>query len=585
MRLKKALGLILFISSGSYAMTLDDAVQKSIITNPEVLFNRAKTLSNRQGVDVAAGAYLPSVDVRAGLGEEATLNPTTAALQGGGTRHLTRKESAIELTQSLFAGGAIIGEYHRNQYLYQAQLLKTQGIAEDMALDATKKYLDVLLNERLYALAVDNLEAHRRVFGLIKERSEAGLSREAEVDQADSRLALAESNKISAEGNLREARISFARVIGAWPSNLEWPKEPPIADMPRTLKQAIEIGSERHPTVKSSYADIKEAKEQYKVARASYYPSIDFILSASENRNLSGLVGPNNNRLAIVRMNYNIFRGGADEAEVRRTAYQVQEAYEEKNKALLDLRESLRLSWNAWITSSQRLSPLKRHVVASRKTRAAYQEQFKLGKRTLLDLLDSQNEYYQASIENARGYVDEIYSRYRIINGVGQLIIFFKVRLPTNVMNGDTFSSAQRQIVTDLPMVGVPMPEVVEEDLRLAKPVKEVEKTPLTKQNLLKNSRIPIQAKKRDWFVQIGSFTKVELAKNMVDNLRGKGFKVFTRKFDNCYLVFAGPYEYRGLAANTMERLKSVAHVNGMLVTFKHDFKDKRIVTTYAKTE
>lgn len=585
MVIKKALALLILINSYAYALTLDDAVQKSIITNPEVLFNRAKTLSDKQGLDVARGAYLPSVDVRAGVGQEATLNPTTTAIQGGGTRHLTRKESSVELTQSLFAGGAIIGEYHRNQYLYQAQLLKTQGVAEDLALEATKKYLDVLLNERLYGLAIDNLEAHRKVFGLIKERSEAGLSREAEVDQADSRLALAEANKISAEANLREARIAFARVIGAWPQNLEWPKEPVMADMPRTLKQAIEIGSERHPTIKSSYADVKEAKAQYKVARSAYYPTVDLLLRASENRNLAGLIGPNNDRLAIVRMNYNVFRGGSDEAEVRRTAYQVQEAYEEKNKALLDLRESLRLSWNAWVSSSERLSPLRRHVTSARKTRSAYQEQFKLGKRTLLDLLDSQNEYYQASIEKAKGYVDELYSRYRIINGVGRLIIYFKARIPTNVANGDIFSSAERQVITDQSMDGLPLPEMVEEDLRLAKPVKQLEKTKLTKDNLMKNSRIPKQAKKRDWFVQVGKFSQVSYAKNMVNRLRAKGFKVFSKEIGGEYFVFAGPYEYRGLAANTMTRLKSVAHVLGLLVTFKHDFKDKRIEPAYAKNK
>ncbi|WP_367605614.1 TolC family outer membrane protein [Legionella sp. W05-934-2] len=583
MRLKKALCIAMMVSGYAQALTLEDAVQKSIITNPDVLFNRAKTLSDRQGIDVAAGAYLPSVDVRAGVGEEATLNPTTSALQGGGVRKLTRKESSVELTQSLFAGGAIIGEYHRNQYLYQAQLLKTQGIAEDLALDATKRYLDVLLNEQLLGLAVNNLKAHKKVFALIKERSDAGLSREAELDQADSRLALAEANKISAEANLREARITFARVIGAWPEKLQWPKEPSIAEMPKTLNQAIEVGAERHPTVKSSYADIKEAKEQYKVARSRYYPSVDFVLRASENRNLAGLTGPNNDKLAIIRMNYNIFRGGADQAEVRRTAYQVQEAYEEKNKALLDLRESLRLSWNAWISSSERLSPLRRHVKAAKKTRSAYQEQFKLGKRTLLDLLDSQNEYYQASIENARGYVDEVYSRYRIINGVGKLIIFFNVRIPTNVVNGDIFNSAQRQVVTEQPMDGVPMPEMLEEDLRIAKPVKQVEKTPLTKPNLLKNSHIPYPARNRDWFVQVGKFSSLNFAKNMVDTLRAKGFKVFAKEIDRCYFVFAGPYEYRGLAANTMERLKSIAHVEGLLVTFRHDFKDKRIVTYYAK--
>jgi adhesin transport system outer membrane protein len=579
MKLRKALILLLLSQGIANALTLEEAIQQSVITNPEVLFNQAKSLSARHGIDVARGAYLPSVDVFAGIGEEKSLNPTSSAIQDVGSVTLTRKESAIELSQSLFSGGSIVNEFERRKYLYQAQSLKTLGIAEDIAIETTKKYLDVLLQEKLYGLAVNNLKEHRRLFGLIKERGASGLAKEAEVDQSEARLALAESNKISAEGNLREARIAFARVTGIWPKNLSWPKVPKSTELPRTLEQSIEIGSERHPTVKSSYADIKEAKAQYKVARAPFYPKVDFLLRASENRNLAGLVGPNNDQLAIIRVKYNVFKGGSDEAEVRRTAYQVQEAYEKRNLALLDLRESLRLSWNSWITSSERLAPLRRHVRASRKTRSAYAEQFKLGKRTLLDLLDSQAEYYQASIEKAQGYVDEIYSRYRILNGVGQLIYFFKIKVPCNVDNGDIYTSAQRQVITNQSMNDVPLPEVVEGDLKLSQPVKLLENTKVSKENLDKNATIPVQVEKRNWFVQVDIYEKSIYAEHMVSKLRTKGFKVFCKKIGDKYIVFAGPFEYRGLAGNTMRRLKSIAHVKGVLVTFKNNYKDMRVET------
>ncbi|HHF7379480.1 TPA: TolC family protein, partial [Legionella feeleii] len=338
-----------------------------------------------------------------------------------------------------FAGGGIVNEVKRTKSLYQAQELKTQGVAEDLALEIINRYLLVILHEKLYGYAITNYHAHRAVFGMIKERSEAGVSREAEVDQADARLALAESNKISAEANLQEARINYAKVVGKWPGKLVWPRVPTHQDLPRSLGEAIERGLDNHPTVRSTYADVKEAKSQYDVARAAYYPRVDFVLSASQNRNLDGLIGPNNDRMAMIRMNYNLFRGGSDDANVRQTAYEVQEAYELKNKALIDMKESVRLSWNAWTASGLRLNPLRRHVVASRETRSAYQEQFKVGKRTLLDLLDSQNEYYQSQIELARGINDEVYSRYRLLNGMGRLLCYLKMRLPQNVVNNDVF--------------------------------------------------------------------------------------------------------------------------------------------------
>ncbi|CEK11142.1 TolC family outer membrane protein [Legionella hackeliae] len=560
----------LIITCSVSAETLYDAVQHGMISNPDVLFNTARGLSARQAVDKAKGAYWPTVDVTGGFGREKSLNPTTEAIDGPGQRILNRTESNIEFKQNLFAGGGVAYELKRNVYLCEAQKLKTQGVAEDLALDVVNRYLLVLLHEKLYVYAIRNYQAHRSVFTMIKERSDAGISREAELDQADARLALAEANKISAEANLQEARINYAKVVGNWPGKLAWPKIPTRSELPQSLGQAIERGLDNHPTVRSTYADIKEAKSQYQVAQASYYPRVDLVLSASQNRNLDGLIGRNDDRLAMIRMNYNLFRGGADEAHVRETAYQVQEAYEVKNKALIDLKESIRLSWNAWMAAGLRLKPLRQHVVSSRQTRSAYQEQFKVGKRTLLDLLDSQNEFYQAQIELARGENDEVYSRYRILNGMGRLLSYLKLRLPANVVNNDVFSSAQTHILLNKEMDKIPYPnDVTDSQLVLDHPVKNMNTTPLTKATIYKNTTTPPIVAPKIWYVSAGYFAAKEKAIALTKHLRGLGFNACIVLVNDCFHVIVGPYEYRGHAGNAMERLKEVAHVPGRLVTYK----------------
>lgn len=573
MRLKLYMAAILACSTAS-AESLYDAVQHGMITNPEVLYNTAKGLSAKQGIDKARGAYFPTVDAVGSFGREQSENPTTTAIDGVGKTTLNRRESSIEMKQNLFSGGGIANEYKRNQFLYQAQQLKTLGVAEDLALEIINTYLQVLLREHFLVLAKINLRVHRSVFVMIKDRSDAGVSREAEIDQADARVAQAEANLISVEADLREAKINYARKVGNWPGKLRPPRVPRNNQLPASLPKAIEIGLENHPTVKSSYADIKEAKAQYEVARASYYPKVDFVVSASRNRNLDGLIGPNNDKLAMIRMNYNLFRGGTDEANVRLTAYEVQEAYEVKNRSLIQLRESVRLSWNVWIATGLRLPPLKRHVYSARETRSAYDEQFKVGKRTLLDLLNSQNEYYEAQIEYARGQTDELYARYRILNSIGMLLPYMKMRLPENVINNDVFTSAQTHILLNKNMDGVPYPDNTDKPLILAHPVKNMETTPLTQAMIHKNTGIPIPVRPYDWFVHSGFFTSEKPAKILAANLKSQGFDAFIKKIKEGFAVYVGPFEYRGQAANTMERLKEVAHVQGMLVTFKKDQKD-----------
>ncbi|HAU1190821.1 TPA: TolC family outer membrane protein [Legionella pneumophila] len=559
----------LLTSSYATADTLYEAVQYGMIANPDILLNTAKGLSAKQAIDKAKGALYPSIDVTGGFGRQRSVNPTSAAIDDTPSTTLNIVESAVELRQRLFAGGGIINEVKRNQYLTQAQKWKTQGIAEDLALEITKNYFAVLLHERLYAYSIENLKAHKAVFKMIKERATAGITRTAEVDQANARLALAEANKISALADLQEVKINYAKTVGKWPENLQMPRVPERNRLPNNLSRIIEKGLDNHPTVKSSYADIKEAKAQYDVARAAYYPEVNLVLNSSKNKNLGGLVGPNDSDTVAVRMNYNAFRGGADAARIRETAYQVQEAYETKNRTLLELKETIRLAWNAYVASALRIQPLKQHVTASRKTRAAYQDEFKVGKRTLLDLLDSQNEYYESQIELARAENDEVLSRYRILNGMGCLLKYLNLRLPVNVVNNDVFSSAQTNILLNRKMDEIPYPNNTDNPMVLTHPVKNMEKTRLTKSMVDKNTTYPQQITPKLWYISAGSFRDRNNAVALVKRLNGLGFIAFMSPYKDLLSVFVGPYEYRGHAGNGMERLKELAHVEGVLVTFK----------------
>ncbi|AEW51112.1 TPA: TolC family outer membrane protein [Legionella pneumophila] len=568
--MRKALFVVAMLTS-SYATadTLYEAVQYGMIANPDILLNTAKGLSAKQAIDKAKGGLYPSIDVTGGFGRQRSINPTSAAIDDSPSTTLNIVESAVELRQRLFAGGGIINEVKRNQYLTEAQKWKTQGIAEDLALEITKNYFAVLLHERLYAYSIENLKAHKAVFKMIKERATAGITRTAEVDQANARLALAEANKISALADLQEVKINYAKTVGKWPENLQVPHVPARKSLPNNLARIIEKGLDNHPTVKSSYADIKEAKAQYDVARAAYYPEVNLVLNSSKNKNLGGLAGPNDSDTVAVRMNYNAFRGGADAARIRETAYQVQEAYETKNRTLLELKETIRLAWNAYVASALRIQPLKQHVTASRKTRTAYQDEFKVGKRTLLDLLDSQNEYYESQIELARAENDEILSRYRILNGMGCLLKYLNLRLPVNVVNNDVFSSAQTNILLNRKMDEIPYPNNTDNPMVLTHPVKNMEKTRLTKSMVDKNTTYPQQITPKLWYISAGSFRDRNNAVALVKRLNGLGFTAFMSPYKDLLSVFVGPYEYRGHAGNGMERLKELAHVEGVLVTFK----------------
>jgi adhesin transport system outer membrane protein len=550
------------------AQTLQTSVQHALISNPNILENKAKSLAASQAVRSAEGAYLPSVDVNLGLGKEQTDNPITNAIGGASSNvPMTRKESSIELTQNLFSGFALTGEAQRQYHLWRAQEYKTLGIAEDLSLAVTERYLDVLKNQQLFMLARENLHEHQRLFGMIETRAGAGVSRQAELEQAKSRLALANANYLSVENDLRDARVSFMRLTGEAAHHLLWPQVPSNRVLPRSLPVAIQKALDNHPTLLSAHADILEAKAQHKVAKSSDYPKIDLRLRAAQNRNLDGLIGQNNEKLALVSLSYNIFRGGTDLAKKRETAYQVQEAYEVKNNTVLQIEEKMRLSWYAWLTAGKRLRYLRTHVNAAYETRLAYAEQFKVGKRTLLDLLDSQNEYYQAKIERENGHFDEVFTRFRILNGEGALLRFLKGKLPTGVHNDDFATSHEKVNHNWLEKPLEAIPDVDLTDNKLTAKKLDLFKHPnLPKHKTSATTKAPAPLFVKTWFVYAKKFQSAQQAQSLTRRLKRMGMEAaYSRGKDGFTWVYLGPYSYRSQAGLAMNRLQKRAKITGSI--------------------
>jgi adhesin transport system outer membrane protein len=301
--------------------------------------------------------------------------------------------------------------------------------AENTALEAVIAYLDVLRRQKLVDLANANLEAHQRFDDQIQLRSENGVGRKADVDQSKGRVALATANLVAEESNLRDAETIYLRVIGEAPESLSDPVSP--AEMiPSTLEEAIEQATNNHPTLKTAESDVESAYAQYETAKSPFYPRIHFELGATSNHDIDGVKGTNKDITAMIRLRYNLLNGGKDKARRQETAHLINQAAEIRNNTRRQVEESTRLSWNALQTVNNQIGFFKQHVESSELSRDAYQQQFSLGQRTLLDLLDSENEVFVARTSYVNAQYDQLYAMYRILNSMGMLIDSLDVALP-----------------------------------------------------------------------------------------------------------------------------------------------------------
>ncbi|MCL2896288.1 TolC family outer membrane protein [Brenneria tiliae] len=413
----------------THADTIQDAIKYSLSTHPEVSASINSRFSADHDLRAAKGGYLPSVTLNAGIGREETDSVSTRS-SGNHRVELSRGESGINVSQMVFDGFATSSEVGRQRATVNSRAYKVLSASETTALDAVQVYLDVLQRQEFVRLAEANLANHERIYDQIKLRSVQGVGRLADLEQAEARLAQARNNVLTEKTNLDDARTNYYSVVGKEPVNLAVPNDTAIA-LPVSLEEARRIMLANNPTLKSAESDIEATTQQYEAAKSTFYPRVNIELARSMDNNVDGARGHNNEWQAMLRMRYNLYEGGSGKANMESKAYQIKEAQDIRNNSLRLLNEELRLAWSALNNARQQLPIAAEYADRSRRVRTAYQKQFSLGERTLLDLLDSENELFTAQRRLEEVRFTALFSGYRIKSRMGDLLNSLSIPVPT----------------------------------------------------------------------------------------------------------------------------------------------------------
>lgn len=422
---RKALFLALMTSCTAFAQTtLTAAIDQTIKNSPDIKVDAMRRQSLDDALRGAYGGYMPRVDIGYGIGREKAKNSTTG---DAWSDSLTRREKSVTLSQMLFDSFATASEVARNKARVESSAYRVAGTSEQIALRVVEAYLDVLRLRETVQLTKDNLAAHQKTFDQIEMRVSSGVGRKADQDQSLARLALSKANLTSAEANLRDAEINYQRYTGVFPDQLMKPEGPSPSEIPASLEIALEQARANNPLLKLAQADVDAANAQNRAAKSALGPRLDLEAGINDLDNASGYEGDNNSRYAMLRLRMNLFRGGSDYARIGETRALAFEATEIQKRTQLQLDQSVGLSWNTYTSVRNRLPNLKQHAESSLLTRDAYNLQFSIGQRTLIDLLDTENEYYTSSVEYINGQYLDLFSRYRLMADMGRLLDTLKI--------------------------------------------------------------------------------------------------------------------------------------------------------------
>jgi adhesin transport system outer membrane protein len=402
------------------AQSLPEAMQKALDVHPEVQAGVNSRIAADYNLRAAKGGYLPRVDVLAGYGREGSDTPSSRVTTNGWDT-MNRGESSVRLQQMLFDGFATSSEVGRQQATVNSRAYSLLNTSERTALTVAQVYLDVMTRREMVRLAEDNLKSHERIFDQIRLRTTRGVGRMADMDQAEARLAQARNNLLTEQANLADAQTNYLSAVGEMPDQLSQPQGF-IALMPANLNEARQQMIENSPVLRSAESDIAAAEKQYQAAKSSFYPRFDAELGRTADNNIGGEQGHNNSWEAMVRMRFNLYSGGSNKADLESKSYQANQALDIRNNALRQLNEEVGLAWNAYNNANAQLPIAQQYVDRSNSVRTAYQQQFSLGERTLLDLLDSENELFTAQQRLVQIKNQQLYTQYRIKADMGQLL-------------------------------------------------------------------------------------------------------------------------------------------------------------------
>jgi outer membrane protein, adhesin transport system len=468
-------GVILAISpTRAEQFSINDALRQAVQTNPGVGEASANRRATESELRQTQSTLLPQVRTEARWGPEkfdqsAAVDPISALpvpIAGNGAWRNGSQESVV-VRQLLFDGFASIHDIWRQTARVNAAAYRVRERTELIALDAAEAYVDVVRYLRLVAVAEQNLANHEKIFGNVNSRFSGGRAGEGDLEQARERVEAARAALEEFRRSLEEARAKYRKVVGLEPANLRFPG--PLGGLPHTRDEALAVTVRFNPTIQAAQADADAAKHAFRATDGAFVPTLALEGRATHYDNTYPFLGVTHDDYSgKVVMSWDIFRGGQDAWHRSEMAERYTETTMRHARLQRDALESIDKAWAARTVTATRITALVRQLEADRKAIIAYQKEYELGQRSLIDLLNAQNQYFNASVSliSARGVV--VFADYQLLAAMGTLLEYLKSPPPVDAAPVDL-------VAFSLPAYKAPtfrwtLPQTGSEPLRVAEP-------------------------------------------------------------------------------------------------------------------
>lgn len=410
------------------ADSLREAFVSAYLTNPELEAARARLRQADELVPQALSGYRPQVFIDGGIegsrGEVGVSRSSGSGTQrapnrdGDQTAKRTTKQIGLSVQQNLYAGGGTGAGVSRAENQVQAERARLIATEQNVLLDVVDAYTATWRDQAVLELALNNEQRLRRQLEAVQDRFEVGEVARTDVAQAEARLSRARADIETAKADLAASRALYKRVIGEEPQRLQEPTT--LKDLPKTLADAQAI-AQSNPQITAATFDLYAARDNVDIAFATLLPSVD-LQGELAYTNQPQFTTPWQQTATVgVNVSVPLYQGGGEYARVRQNRQAVREQRDLLENAHRSVQEVVSASWDRLLAASAAITAFRAEVRANQIALEGVQQEALVGARTVLDVLDAEQELFTSQVNLVRARREEILASYQLKAAVGEL--------------------------------------------------------------------------------------------------------------------------------------------------------------------
>jgi outer membrane protein len=406
------------IGSSAHAETLNQALAAAYKYNPRLDAERARLRATDEEVARANSGYRPVITGTADVNAVNTnVRPDSAGADEGTTHP---RGYAVNLTQPLFTGFQVTNAVREAEAAVRAGREILRDTERLILLEAVTAYMDVVRDQAVVLLQENNVQVLSRELKATQDRFSVGEVTRTDVAQAQARRAGAVSALDLARANLKTSRATFERVIGHPPSSLV---EAPVPErlLPRTLEEAIALGTRENALVIAALYREQGARHTVDRIRGELLPQARLEASYSDRFDTQRGIDEIEQTTVTGRLTVPIYEGGEVYARVRQAKHTHVGRLQEIEQVRTEVQQAVVAAWSQLQAARGQLQSDTVQVESNRTALAGVREEERVGQRTLLDVLNAEQELVNSEVALVTTRRNLVVAAYSVLSTVGKL--------------------------------------------------------------------------------------------------------------------------------------------------------------------